>query len=265
MRIALLLALLSCLSAVRGQVMVMPKDFNHNAKVKLVDEFFERFNGQEITPYIDRSRADYRKLNLLSLFNIGMFKSRQDTLYLKADTLMDVILTDGVRIAYADSLWFARARCRAVVDGHKTDITLWLSVEPRGDGMFKWVIARAEGKALELAAPATAHETMLLPTDHETNFISLHRMTSDTPHQALNFARKDFSPDPTTVFFALVYAGKLKIESVSDLSFRFLQVPGYEFYIHYFERDKANCGWLISSFAHMSEREKQLFIQKMHE
>ena len=214
-----------------AQTMVRPTDPNYASKVKLVDEFFDRFNGKEITPYIDKNKPDYKKQNLLSLFNIGMFKSRQDPLYIEADSLIGKVLRDSICLDY---------------------------------DMSKWVIARAEGEVLKMIPPKTKHNMMLLPNDHETNFISLHRMTKDTPRQSMRFARKDFTIDETSVFFTLVSMGLLKIEFVTDLQFVFYQVPGYRFSISYYEREKANCGWLISSFERISEREKDEFISKMH-
>lgn len=248
-----------------AQTMTRPTDPNYAAKVKLVDEFFDRFNGKEITPYIDKSKANYMKQNLLSLFNIGMFKSRQDPIYIEADSLITKVLKDSIRLNYRDSIWFAKAKCLAIINGKETELTVWLNVEKRTEDMSKWVIARAEGEALKMIPPKTKYDMMLLPNDHETNFLSLHRMTKDTPKQSMRFARKDFSIDETSVFFTLVSMGLLKIEFVTDLQFVFYQVPGYKFVIRYYEREKANCGWLISSFERISEKEKEEFISKMHE
>ena len=262
---ALTVLWLGHLSDVSAQTMVRPVDPNYGAKVKLVDEFFDRFNGKEITPYINKNQPDYMKQNLLSLFNIGMFKSRKDPLYVKADSLIDFILADSIRLNYTDSLWFAKARCLATFNNKETELTIWLNVEKRTEDMSKWVIARAEGEALKMIPPKTKHDFMLLPNDHETNFISLHRMTKDTPKQSLRFVRKDFSIDETSVFFALINMGQLRIEFVTDLQFIFYQVPGYRFSISYYEREKQNCGWLISSFEKVSESDKEEFISKMHE
>lgn len=250
---------------VSAQTLVKPVDPNYGAKVKLVDEFFDRFNGKEITPYINKDQDNCQKQNLLSLFNIGMFKSKKDPLYLKANSLIDKILDDSIQIGYTDSLWFAKAKCLAIYNGKKTELTVWLNVEKRTEDMSKWVIARAEGDILQINPPKTKHDMMLLPNDHETNFISLHRMTKDTPKQSMRFARKDFVVDETSVFFTLVSLGLLKIEYVTDLQFEFYQVPGYKFAISYYEREKQNCGWLISSFEQISDKDKENFILKMHE
>ena len=248
-----------------AQTMVRPADPNYAAKVKLMDEFFDRFNGKEITPYIDKSKSDLKKKNLLSLFNMGMFKSRLDPLYVEADSLIMKVLSDSICLNYRDSIWFAKAKCLAIMNSKETELTLWLNVEKRTEDMSKLVIARAEGDFLKLIPPKTKYNMMLLPDDHETNFISLHRMTKDSSKQAMRFARKDFVIDETSVFFTLVSMGLLKIEFVTDLQFEFYQVPGYKFAISYYEREKAICGWLISSFERISEEEKEEFILKMHE
>jgi len=261
--VAIFVMWLGHLVGASAQTIVRPTDPNYAAKVKLVDEFFDRFNGKEITPYIDKRKLDFKKQNLLSLFNIGMFKSRQDPLYIEADTLIEKVLNDSIRLNYKDSLWFAKAKCLAVMNGKETELTVWLNVEKRSEDMSKWVIARVEGEVLKLNPPKTKYNMMLLPDDHETNFISLHRMTKDTPKQSVRFARKDFSLDETSVFFTLVSMGLLKIEFVTDLQFVFYQIPGYRFAISYYEREKANCGWLISSFGRI-KREKDEFISKMH-
>ena len=263
--VAITLLWLGHLIDASAQSLFKPVDLNYDAKVKLVDEFFDRFNGKEITPYIDKNLADYKKYNLLSLFNGGMFKSRKDPLLTEADSLISKILTDSISLNYTDSVWFAKAKCSAVMNGKETELTVWLNVEKRTEDMSKWVIARAEGNVLKMLPPKTNHDMMLLPNDHETNFISLHRMTKDTSKQSMRFARKDFTIDETSVFFTLVSLGQLKIESVTDLQFVFYQVPGYRFNISYFEREKANCGWLISSFERISESDKEEFISKMHE
>lgn len=247
-----------------AQNLFMP-DLYYDAKVKLVDEFFDRFNCKEITPYIDNNLADYKKLNLLSLFNSGMFKSRKDPLFSEADSLAERILTDSIRLNYADSVWFAKAKCLSIMNGKETELTVWLNVEKRNEDMSKWVITRAEGSVLKMTPPKTKYDMMLLPNDHEINFISLHRMTKDTPKQSMRFARNNFAIDETSVFFTLVSMGLLKIESVIDLQFVFYQVPGYRFSISYYEREKANSGWLISSFERISEKDKDFFISKMYE
>ena len=53
----------------------------YDSRIKLVDEFFDRFNGKEGHPDISNRDKDYRKKNLMFVFNGRMFKSKEDEKY----------------------------------------------------------------------------------------------------------------------------------------------------------------------------------------
>ena len=55
------------------------------AKVKLVDEFFARFNGEETRKYLGPEYAD-RESGVLLLFDIAKFKSKADSNFIAAKT-----------------------------------------------------------------------------------------------------------------------------------------------------------------------------------
>ena len=48
----------------------------YNSRIKLVDEFFDRFNGKEGHPGIAKNDKNYRKKNLTFIFNGKIFKSK---------------------------------------------------------------------------------------------------------------------------------------------------------------------------------------------
>lgn len=104
---------------------------------------------------------------------------------------------------------------------------------------------------------------MLMPDDHETNFMSLNRMTNETSTYIMDFVRKDAMVDELSVFMTLVKQGLLKIDYVSDLSFTFFQVPGYIFSIRNINRNSQNTGWLIDSIQSISEQQKTDIYNEM--
>jgi len=105
---------------------------------------------------------------------------------------------------------------------------------------------------------------MLMPDDHETNFMSLHRITTEKDDYITNYARKNFTVDETSVFFSYVYSGLLNIDNVDDLEFTFLQVPGYVFTIKDIFRETLNSGWLISSYHKVAYEEKDSIINSLY-
>ena len=103
-----------------------------------------------------------------------------------------------------------------------------------------------------------------MPDDHETNFMSLHRVTTEKDDLITCYMQKSYPLDETSVFLADVYNGLLDIEYVKDLQFVFYQVPGYVFRIKFIERETNNTGWLITSFDKISEKEKDSFINYLY-
>ena len=97
-----------------------------------------------------------------------------------------------------------------------------------------------------------------MPDDHETNFMSLYRMTDETADFITDFVSKDYQMESTTIFLTWIKSGSLKIEYVKDLQFVFNQVPGYEFTIKYISRENLNAGWLINSFTKITKKDYSL-------
>ena len=236
----------------------------YKTRVKLVDEFFDRFNGKAGRIDVAADDSDCRRKNLLLLFDSQMFVSADDSLFAEAVSMVDTVISSGTAIEYPDSAWMARASCQARLNGKEVTLDLYLNVERRGEDMYKWVIARAEGDILKLSPSLRSGKMMLMPDDHETNFLSLYRVTTERDDCITNYASRCFTVDETSVFFAYVYSGQLDIDRVSSLEFTFLQVPGYAFTIKHVERDTYNAGWLISSFRRMTDADKQALMKTIY-
>ncbi|MCD8309713.1 MAG: hypothetical protein LUB83_00640 [Prevotellaceae bacterium] len=235
----------------------------HAVRVGLVDEFFDRFNGVTAHPDLAGEGLESRKENLLMLFDLSQFKSKEDSLFVEAQKFADKVAEDSVFIHYEDTTWFALAHCKGVMEGRSVKFDLYLTVEHRKGNMYKWVIANAGGSLFD-ATPHTSGEVMLYPDDHETNFLSLRRMTEEQPKDVCAFMEKGFSYDPTSAFAYLVYSGKLKIDYVDELEFVFTQVPGYIFNVKYFERERNNAGWLIAECYKISDEGKKRLLGLVH-
>src|SRR5574344_2267596 len=151
----------------------------YKTRIKLVDEFFDRFNGKEYRPDLKKTDKEYQLKNILVLFNGKMFKSSQDPYYIQAKVFAKKIIDDSIEIKYSDSTWVAKALCVGKLKGKPVEFTLYLRIENRRANLYKWVIAKAEGKVLKLKPSFEKESIMLKPDDHETNFMSLHRITTE--------------------------------------------------------------------------------------
>lgn len=239
---------------------------SHLQKVRigLLDEFFERFNGEAIHPEIPVTSDDSRKKNLMALLDFAQFTSKEDSLFKEAYKMMDTVIRDSIRINFSDTTWVAIAHCKGTLEGKNVKFDLFLTVQHRRSDMYKWVINIADGELFSVAPKNDNERIMLDPDSHETNFISLRRATREQPHNIKRFISKSFDYDATSVFTYLVYSGKLKIDYVEDLEFVFTQIPEYIFHVKYFERETQNSGWLIYSFYKSTSGEKNKFLSNLH-
>lgn len=265
-RYFLCLALVSLFFVANAQK-VITNDLNaelYDSRIKLVDEFFDRFNGKEGHPDISRKDKDYRKKNLMFVFNGRMFKSKEDAKFKELQNFINTVIEKNISINYSDTTWFAKAVCHGKLKGKEVDFTLYLNVEHRKEDMYKWVIAKAEGDVFKLKPSLKSEKIMLMPDDHETNFMSLHRITTEKDDLISCYMQKDYPLDETSVFLSDVYNGLLDIDYVKDLQFIFYQVPNYVFRIKFIERETNNTGWLITDFDKVSEDEKEYFLDYLY-
>ena len=77
----------------------------YDSRIKLVDEFFDRFNGKEGHPDISNKDKDYRKKNLMFVFNGRMFKSKEDEKYKELQNFIDTVIANKTNINYSDTTW----------------------------------------------------------------------------------------------------------------------------------------------------------------
>ena len=211
---------------------------SHLQKVRigLVDEFFDRFNGKTAHPDIPITNDESRINNLLMLYDLSQFTSKDDPRFNEARDMMNVVISDSIRISFSDTTWAAIAHCKGTLDGKSVKFDLFLTVQHRIQNMYKWVISRAEGDIFKITPRNENEKIMLNPDDHETNFISLKRMTSEQPFNVRDFMSNGFDYNITSVFTYLVYSKKLKIDYVDELEFVFTQIPGYIFHVQYYEK-----------------------------
>lgn len=242
---------LSCILCAFGQLKMINEQL-YLSRVKLVDEFFDRFNCKEFTPGINPNEENAKMLNLCSLFDFSKIKSSKDSAYQRTIEFVDTIISHNVVLNYSDSSWCAVVKCKAIYKAKPTHLTLMLRVENRMDDMYKWTICSAKGECLALSPSKRPAKAMLYPDDHETSFMSLSRITTENNDLISLYTNKEYKTDQLAVFLALVYNNLLTIEYVEDIEFVFYQVPNHVFRVKFFERDSSNSGWLISSFSKLT-------------
>ncbi len=235
----------------------------YEARVKLLDEFYARFNGKEQRKGVDVKYTD-RKSNIMMLLDFSRFKSREDSAFIFAEAFAGEVVRDSIMVNYTDSCWFAKVKCHGVLAKKEVDFLLYLSIEKRGKDMYKWVISDVEGSIFSTSRSIDHRELFLRPNDHEQSFASLVRTTEETSRYIDDFVKDGYESDALSVFLTLVRCGQLKIDYVSDVEFVFLQIPEYSFSVKHFERETMNAGWLISSIEKCDKAKKEKLLSRLH-
>lgn len=225
--------------------------------VKSMDEFMKRFNGEEVYPGLNKEDENFHKLNLFSLLD---HKMQQE---LKSQTLNFVndIISSGVKLNYADTLWYAEARCDITYKGVPKSITLFLRTERIKDNRFRWALCGADGINNNLID--VKGKSAISPVEHEIHFMELQSIFKNDKQRVFGYRQNDYKIDQLSVFLTLVYAGLIQFTSVSETKFHFFNVPDYRFVVEEIGRRGSNAGWLITSFKKLPQSEKQSFINKL--
>lgn len=231
-------------------------------RVKQMDEFMARFNGEES---IQNDVVDSLKypVNLVYLFNRDLFAANRDSMQNAVETFISTVLDSKTKLYYEDGGWLAEVGCNCIYKGQNDTLTLYLKPEKNEEFNYRWVIVGAKGKLLHLMPPKRNRGLEILPNNHEIAFRALSKITSLGSNNILNYAARDYEPDELSAFYALIYADVLKVESTGKITYHFFEVPGYTFTVDRFNRQGTNVGWLISTLMPMNEAEKQIYYDHL--
>lgn len=237
----LLYLLFTCNTLVTAQYIISPTEFtNFDYNIKQIDEFFLRFNLNEILIQ-PNDNDQYTKQNRILLFDKDYYYANTNTI----SEFLDAIESQNVTLHFQDTTWYAIAECNVILNGRTDKLTLTLKTENITKDTYKWCIANVAGNIVQLEPKTTSDKLRILPTDNEVNFLSLKSITTTNSQNITLFTSNRTNNDALSVFNALVYYKLLKIENVQQLTYCFTQVKGYKFFVKKFTRDEKNAGWLI--------------------
>ena len=249
------MALLCGTMAVSAQGVLIGRQYDSllfQQRVSSMDEFMERFNGEDLSVQEDGDMLS-KMQRVFRVCNRDVLDQDPQKWF----PFLTDLAQNGVRLRYTDTNWAAIATCVVDVDGREDTVTLTLKVERVKRSIYKWAISSASGSVLTLSPLKESPLFSISPANNEVNFISLSDITTDNAQNILCYGSRDCRVDQTSVFYALVAKGYLKIKYVVDLVYRF-DVAKYTFFVSFFNRDTFNAGWLISDFVenHAADHEK---------
>lgn len=263
MKYLLFICLLTIVLPMSGQSLP-DKEFQNNAKyrVKLLDEFMARFNGEETHEMIAGEDSLKKDLNLLYLMDSEMFAANRDSMQQLSNEFADSIHANRTKLFFDDGQWFAEVKVNCTYVNKPTQITLYLRPEEIKPFQHRWVIVGAQGKILALNPSQRNHGLDILPNNHEVGFMALPKIHLLGNDKVLNYSAADYRTDQLTAFYTMIYTGVLKMNSADEITYHFLEVPGFAFTVKRQVRKGFNSGWLISQIKKIDDTAKFTYYQK---
>lgn len=223
-------------------------------KVKLVDEFFRRFNyetdykGEPIAVQADSIPLDtvMKRKNLMTLLNLDTFMNEKKELDSISTGFLDYVISNDKKIHYADTTWYAEATSSVIMDGKSYPIKIFLHTEHVKDVIYKWVVTDVKSILFSNLVDSVDLKISIMPGAHGSSFITLPGTINLNAKSVRSLFSKDYKPCVLTVFDYLISSGKLKMQNVTQVVYHF-RLDAYEFIVERFEKEKSyNKGWLIS-------------------
>lgn len=225
-------------------------------KVKLIDEFFSRFNYK--TDYkgnpVAVQTADslgldtvMKRKNLVTLFNLDTFAGENNKLDSISTDFLDYVIKNSKQIHYADTTWYAEAVSSFSMNGKSYPINIFLQTEHVKDVIYKWVITDVVTPEFANLTDSITSEVSIFPGTHGSSFMTLPETINLNAKTVQSLFYKKYAPNVLTVFAYLVSTGQIKLQHVTKVIYHF-RIDDYCFTVERFEKEQSyNKGWLISN------------------
>jgi hypothetical protein len=239
-------------------------------EVKQMDQFILRFNGEEnILTGKSKSQTDIslqkknsikykeeRNKILIALFDQQTF----NTIDKIPKDFINYIINDSakIKLSYYDNDWYSSVNCTIIYKGKSQTIGLTLKPEGSIKSGYKWVIIGVKQSFYNINPSRKDSSTYIGPSNHELSFMGLSKVFSDSQNIS-EYTNKDYLPDDLSIFLYLAKNNHIQFVQVNSQKYHLLQINNWLITVDYFNRDKLNSGWLISTIIKANNLEKRLY------
>lgn len=263
--------LLSVCNSVFGQFFVNDTmlDTLFNKRVKSLDEFMARFNGDENFSEISPDDPNVREKNILALFEKDSLLAHQEKfgsqneLFSSITDFINNVANNNRRLDLEkDSMIFAVADMKVKYAAKDKDIKIILTYETVGNEIYGWKLAGVSG-LVESGIIDTSTVRIFRPVDNEMNFSALVEIVNSPKNQITQYRSFSVCVDQLSYFMALAALNKISITRCTEVSYHILSIEGYAFVVSKFNKIDKNNGWLISKFQKLDNAGKDEYINKL--
>lgn len=226
-------------------------------KVKLIDEFFRRFNyetdykGDVISLQGDSMALDTvaKRKNLMTLLNLDKFARNGKELDSISSLFLDYVIKNDKKLHYADTTWQSEAISSCSFEGKSYPMNLFLKTEQVEGVIYKWTIIDVNSPLFAAITDSINSGISIMPGAHGSSFITLPETINLNAKSVRSLFYKDYKPNKLAVFEYMVATGKIKIGNVTKVLYHFC-LDDFNFTVERIEKEKSyNKGWLINEIS----------------
>lgn len=235
-------------------------NFLQDCMVKTLEEFTQRFNGDEIPQYI-KNNPDIppnRHSYIQALFDRDYFANSDSSNLLMVEDFIRLIITEDIKVSMFDSNFYCVAHCLFDNHGKSIQLDLILQLENIRNQFYKWVVVGVNGLHEAGLIPSQKYG-YITPNQHDFHFDELN---SVFPH-LFNYCYRSMMIDQLSVLIALCEQKIVTYKSCGSNDYYFFQVPNYVFQVSERRRIDSNSGWLISNISKLDGKGKQILIESL--
>jgi hypothetical protein len=214
-------------------------------RVKQLDEFFARFNGErDVESKLIQADTSLRKNLIISLLDKKMTDKWDDKQKNAALDFIRKVCEKPHFLRFENDDWSAHTLARVSYKGKEHKLQILLKPEKTTEGYLRWTVAGAKADFLDFSPKDSS--VFLFPVSNELNFMQLSAASEHQKENIAAFAPQNFRADILNVFFYLIRCGDLKINFIEKIVYEFNHAAGFRFQVSHVERKEFNHGWLIT-------------------
>jgi hypothetical protein len=232
-------------------------------RVKLIDEFIERFNDEPQSYIRQQAKAltgTDSMLNRRRMLRALLYKGTTWTI----DTakFIDAVCQPANEqwLHFDDTGWYAVANCTFTRGGKEITIPLTLRVHTYNEASW-WKIAGVGNTNLPSTGcpayvPTAARGRFIPASAHGTNYVVLSQLLQPGMSMEDVMDTDAINSGNGRLLARWLQGGALQFAYVSSIQYHFFQVPGWYFTVAHHKGSGTQSGWLISSLKAVTEQEK---------
>lgn len=239
------------------------KDYRFEKENKVLDEFILRFNYNDtvyLNTLMNKLKIDHNsKIDRLTFiqyqFDYCNSSLMNDSVLI--NKFIQTVCQNEILLDTKDENWYALLKCSFnikqddKVSNRIIPLNLVLQYIGNKEKGYKWIVVSVGGSIFKLEQKSNL---IINPVNNDVNFLDLHKLCNGENY--MNLVENEYKYDNLSMFLFALKNKDISLKSINSIQYHFMQIDNYIFTVDYFNRNKCNEGWLISSLKEINNEEK---------